>query len=1001
MHPELIAGVTEMKYFVAVVPFFLALIFSYSTLAAPNIVGQYACVAGSNSDDLVSLRAKPGQDAEEIGRLEPGAALRVTDSQNGWVNIDVIGARPISGWINSRFLSVVDDLAACTKAAPAVATEVETAKPIEKVPGPIAVSEEFACVANLAAGDFLTLREKPSSRSGELARLAVHSALRVIGAEGSWAQVDMLGGKLSSGWVSAKYLAPVDDPAACTGETAVNEEPVPALGLVSDEFACVANLKAGDFLTLREKPSANAGQISHLLIGTPLRVTGMDGTWYSVDVLSGAPESGWVHGKYVERVKDPRSCKGGGDTADTTKPDAEGGSPEDKPNDPQSACDVAADLDPDGNAILPAGATDITLPALVQEERGLISNLYPELDTTTDAFYQEVPCEPSIGGVLPDSVNTSPTKDEIEVEDALESFEGESVKRIADELLLNPLPAVTTIAPFTLSPCAISKRPVPCDSPLFLQADQPFDGRDIIYVNGLDTANLQDWISNATGARQRWLGPQDPGTIAAYLDPNGYFRQQAKSYWLPHIRENLFDPDNPNSQVAGWEFTANDPAPIYVPKHNRYLLVAWSTSNTIEYAQAALLSQIHLAMSPGKLNVITPPNYPQQFDRPFCSNGCIIISHSTGPLVVSTAMGLAAQGHFGPGGKQIPGHIFAQVAFEGAISGTRFATVALAAGMSSSAALCGLFTGVLPGLNCTAAIAQFLGTSVLRDLVPLVAQEVWGPAVNASPVRTVTVAGGHPSGKMLGMMKPFLPGLDDGVISMNSACGNPNAVYPLIRTPSGAIVSDFAKAFEFSENSGRLLRSIANFVSNTNLRAIPPDVAFLASGCTPFVSPTGMVMPIADPLGGSPWDARKRYQNYYSFLQAPLSHSYDGGSEGNQMALNNPWPSASGQPASDVRHYLDFFNIYANNIEESMAVTDSAIYAQDANGTYLVKPIPVEEFVIGRKLSFRIPKPFPYPHARCPNRWCSWWIWKRTYDMPVGWQVKQSSHYVYESVARR
>ncbi|MBI4923984.1 MAG: SH3 domain-containing protein [Devosia nanyangense] len=987
-----------MKYFVAVLPFLLALMFSLAAQSAPAFVGQYACVVGSTSDDVASLRAKPGQDSEEIGRLEPGSALQVTDSQDGWVNVDVIGARKVSGWIDARFLSGVDDPAACAEAAPGVVTKGDTAKPAEEKSEPDAAGEEFACVANLAAGDFLTLREKPSSRSGELARLADGSALRVIGAEGSWAQVVVLSSKPGSGWVNAKYLVRVDDPAACTGETAVNEEPVPVP--VSDEFACVANLKAGDFLTLREKPSANAGQIDHLLIGTPLRVTGMDGTWYSVDVLRGEPESGWVNGKYVEQTKDAESCKGESDTAETTKPGSDEGPVGDEPIDPDTLCDQAADLDPDGNAIIPTGAIEITLPALVVEPRGLVSDLYPGLDTTTDAFYGKLPCEPSIGGTLPDAVNTEPTKDEIEIEAALEDFEGDNAKHIAEDLQVNPMPALISFAPFAFGPCTIDLKTVPCDSPRFLQADQPFEGRDIIYVNGLDTANLTDWILNTPGARQRWVGPQDPGTVSAYLDPNGYFRQQAKEYWGPHIRENLFDPDNPGNPVAGWQFTG---APVYTPKHNRYLLVAWSTSNTIEYAQAALLTQIQLAMSPSALNVVTPPNYPPQFHRPFCSNGCIIISHSTGPLVVSSAMGLAAEGFFGPGGKQIPGKIFAQVAFEGAISGTRFATVALAAGVSSSAALCTLFTGALPAIGCTAAAAQFLGTSVLRDLVPLVAQNVWGPAVNASPVRTVTVAGGHPSGKMLGLMKPFLPGLDDGVVSMNSACGNPNPVYPLIRAPSGAVVTSLVKAFDFSENGGRLLRSIANFISSKNFYAPPPAIRYLTTGCTPYVSPTGMVMPIADAMGGSAWDARNRYRNYYSFLQATLSHSYDGGSEGNQAALNNPWPSASGLPASvsDVRHYLNFFGFYTDNIEESMAVTDSAIYARDANGTYLVKPIPVEEFVIGRKLSFKIPRPLLYPHGRCPNRWCSWWIWKRTYDMPVNWQFKQSSHYVYEFVARR
>jgi len=62
---------------------------------------------------------------------------------------------------------------------------------------------------------------------------------------------------------------------------------------------------------------------------------------------------------------------------------------------------------------------------------------------------------------------------------------------------------------------------------------------------------------------------------------------------------------------------------------------------------------------------------------------------------------------------------------------------------------------------------------------------------------------------------------------------------------------------------------------------------YLASGCTPYVTPTGMVMPYLDPKGGTPWDARARYKNTFSFMQATLSHSYDGGSEGGQASFNN------------------------------------------------------------------------------------------------------------------
>ncbi len=66
-------------------------------------------------------------------------------------------------------------------------------------------------------------------------------------------------------------------------------------------------------------------------------------------------------------------------------------------------CDEAAVMSSGGagqipTPILPPGATDIEGPEDVDQDNGLISVLYPGLDTTTDAFYPDLPCDPSIGG---------------------------------------------------------------------------------------------------------------------------------------------------------------------------------------------------------------------------------------------------------------------------------------------------------------------------------------------------------------------------------------------------------------------------------------------------------------------------------------------------------------------------------------------------------------------------------------------------------------------------
>lgn len=415
--------------------------------------------------------------------------------------------------------------------------------------------------------------------------------------------------------------------------------------------------------------------------------------------------------------------------------------------------------------------------------------------------------------------------------------------------------------------CAIRKNnhvtQLGCDDPRFTDDTQPFAGRDIIYVHGFALDHIKGWIGEYAPARTTW--PSEP---AEFLDPAGYFRRYAEDYWAPHIHENLFDPVNPGNPIAGWQWTASDAAPVYKPKANRYLAVAWSTNQTLEYAQHAFLEQVRLAIATGK-NVHTPPTYPSDQVRPFCFNGCIVVSHSAGSLVTTTALGRAAKGKFGPGGSQVAKRIRAHVSFEGAISGSTLASAAMAVGVLGSAVpgvVCDVFEALVDSAGACDGDTSFVTHSIFRDLMPIVAQTVWRSAINHSPVPTVTVAGGHPWGNYAGVTKILLPGLDDGVVSMNSACGNPNPVFPFVLAPSGAVMKSRLGAFEMSSSPYLLARAVKNFISHKHLMdgAAPFKPLYFAGGCTPYLSPTGMVMPVRLALKFTPWNTRSRYRNHYS-----------------------------------------------------------------------------------------------------------------------------------------
>lgn len=658
-------------------------------------------------------------------------------------------------------------------------------------------------------------------------------------------------------------------------------------------------------------------------------------------------------------------------------------------------CDAEA-VTQEGVPVLPAGATDIVMynGAMVDEEVGPLASVYPDLHTETDEFNQFRPCDPSIGGYLPPGVNQQPTAGELDAEQFLNDFDRDNSEKFLDR---SGAPVFPPIPNGNVEPCRIGSQVVPCDSPQFLISGQPFEGRDIIYVHGLATEHLRKWLANDPAAHKLW--PQD---AAEFMSPNGYFRKYAEEYWKDHIHENLFDPTsltNPTNPNAGYQMPGGIGAATYAPKSNRYLLVSWSSAQTLEYAQHSFLTQMRAAMVDGT-NVVTPPTYDsKRYSRPFCANGCIVISHSTGGLIVSSALGLAKSGHFGFAATVMPNFVRAHVAFNGAISGSRLATVGMALGVAgavpsvaASTVLCPVKDMLFGTSNtCDPSVnTGFVVNTVLRDLMPFYAQQVWGSAVEKSPVPTVTVAGGHPKTNYfipqtnISLTKFILPGLDDGVVTMNSACGNPLHVTPGLLAASGVKPRSYIKAFDMGIPTSRAIR---NFVSHLSIRGPQPTSPYIANACTPWLTPTGMVLSLDSAMGGTDWDVRRRYKNHYSFIQGSMDHSHDGGSD-----ASNRWPSALGQPASVPRRYLDYDGHW--NDEEMSAITDAGIFAKNSDGTYLVHPAfagQMYEYRKGRKCcSFKL-----------FGRRYTWWFWKRTYNLLYRYREKASAHYVYEYVGRR
>jgi hypothetical protein len=610
---------------------------------------------------------------------------------------------------------------------------------------------------------------------------------------------------------------------------------------------------------------------------------------------------------------------------------------------------VAALEDSLGNIIWPADvgpgetidSTEVTL------ENGDIKSVYPLLDTSTDQWYDQMPCDPSFGGEADSTDFVDPFTDE---SDSL-GLDGIPEQELTDSLTAWQTRArdlaISEPPPFGDSLAAAGPYHAPdanyCPNRNFSYA---FGGRDIIFIHGYRTTPIRekmfhdseapcdsafvDWIPT-NGAPGYILNP----TFYGGLD--NYWSRGAVKYWQPHIQRFLTD----NHYM------------------NRYLIVSWSSNQRMAVGIQAILTQISDAMREGK-GVIDPTgvNGTAKFGTP----DFVVVSHSTGGPITDAALGsarLLPSLHAG----FIADHAKAHIAIAAAFSGSAEATALLgvSAALAPQAWQCRLIQYIFGDHDIVCdhfinATAPFTG--VTFDLAPPVMQYRWGSYINASPTRTVTIAGGHPSFEWP-IKRLLLRGQDDGVVNMNSQSANP---LPWCDWPSGYLRLGPAQLAgkavkDIYLNEGLKKRRSRGYFRDQlkdpkfgsvldSLVCLPGDFGpfftRVASGVTDKLSPTGMVQPRHFAAQGGPLDPNLRYANHYSFIESAADHfgltpnyqdgvaldacpdccisrkAQSGPTEGYNAFLSNKY-----LPTHDF-----FFGLLGDqqNMEETLVINDPTIY---------------------------------------------------------------------------
>jgi hypothetical protein len=625
--------------------------------------------------------------------------------------------------------------------------------------------------------------------------------------------------------------------------------------------------------------------------------------------------------------------------------------------------DDVAQYDREGKLILPPDADPSAAPTVESgnDQTGHVSDLYAVYgDTSTDLWYDKFPCRQS----LDDGSEPLPTPPDVESEMA--GVGVPSVQSVNQKVNnLGPVVYKQVGSGQGFGPLGpVESRPFTPQAPRALNSSQPYSGRDIIYVHGLmPDAIVEKLTGSNLQAYTRW--PQNQAAFAG----NGYWKQAANLYWDDHIAR---------LHSAGGK--------------NRYLVVAWPSTQRLDVAVHAVLTQIARAMTAG-LEVVNPFNPTDKAG--FCQANCVIVSHSAGALVADVAMAVAKQTEFSPAVANklghlgfIPDHMKVHVAFQGAFSGSHYATAAeaVALGLNStglcpivSASLSALTKGNSPIPSSLCSQLPTLPDSALADMVPEVAQGVWEPWVQLTPVPVLTAAGGHPS-----YLQPYknvlLRGFDDGILTMNSQCANPlpPGVWPSGYFPVPSPLS--VKVFDRGISKARATRYFFDQMFDKLFAPAAPPGNLVAAACTPFVSPTGMLQPF---LGGPP-DPLARFNKHYSFIQSASDHMVGPIGVYDEGGCKN-------------RDYLVTAGSSQNN-EEERVITNPVVYKPDSRFAGDPQPLvnsamqtAVTEYMRYKRIKISIFKKKDPKYL---------YIWRRYYHLLDGYECMDEVDYVHQYVVR-
>ena len=587
-------------------------------------------------------------------------------------------------------------------------------------------------------------------------------------------------------------------------------------------------------------------------------------------------------------------------------------------------------------------------------------------------------------------------------------------------------PDVSALQPIDLNlsdSCRPRLAPHLPDRDVITDPPPPFDGRDIVFVQGFlpmhliaryikVDANAKAVYDNISAGVNGSVGPVNVNISLEFEDSFREMLDNIEYEWPTDPEAYLVKPADPGAGTAeepGY-FRRTDYWDEHIKKYfgkhehpNRFIITGYNSSQRLIFSVHALLAQIAEAMSTG--TGVRTANKDKATETDCFGVEYAIVSHSTGALVTCVAMAIAERSATDPEIQAVFGDVSAiaqrarvHLSLHGAVGGSDLASLGLSAAAEIRQALAGgadaadklarayaitrmmliafvwqpdsptanfisaMLNGVAAvsaGLHTSASnLENMLMRSVVVDLAPQVARTLWRDEVSASPVPTLTVAGGHPTAIL--PAKPILHGFDDGVVNTNSQSGSNSPMPPV--DPNSPLVDTYTplSLVQVYDMGLPIERAAPLFVEQTF--DYKPNVAY---GSTPRLSPSGMVQPLLS-VANIP-----RHRNQFIFIQTTAEHGY-------------PTPKPDDTIAAKSELYEP--TIGRTNYEESLVVERPHVFTSGLVHPSMITYVRRFErrLDLTLRLRFRIPQITLLPPRftmRTVTITVTQLVWRRFYDL--------------------